>query len=370
MKKNILGFIIALIIIFPLNIDAKTVKRTCSYTGPYTYTKKGQEVTENITIDCQYYNNDSGQCRISESSFGQSISNWGKHSSFNAKEYYKNNQKCFDYMVFLNKEALFDKYEVFAADSYSTAVSLASAEQSRNPDKYHTAIIPLVSSSDGDVEENTELEELYNKIDSYIALLDKMNTANDPWKLNECLDEKGNMNPNATNYYICIDRLQAFYNEVNAWEQEIRDAIDSGLIDSEDAKVKSFQAAVRKARGNVNSTTDDGLYDGELEEEYDPTIGFSTGKLECSGIFGGRFGAFLKKLYNLMKFAVPILIIALAIIDFLKATASQDQAEIKKAANKLVKRLVIGTLIFVIPTILEFILGVALGIEDGLCGIG
>lgn len=94
----------------------------------------------------------------------------------------------------------------------------------------------------------------------------------------------------------------------------------------------------------------------------------TTTDLDCDGIFTGRLGQFLMEAWKLIKFAVPILIIAFAIVDFIKAMSSHDEAEVKKAANKLVKRLVIGVLVFVLPTIIEYVLGLA-GIEFGTCGI-
>lgn len=89
---------------------------------------------------------------------------------------------------------------------------------------------------------------------------------------------------------------------------------------------------------------------------------------QCNSIFGGKFGLQLKQILNIVKFFVPIIIIALAVADFIKALTAQSQDEVKKATNKLVKRLIIGILIFVLPTILEFVLKLA-GIEFGVCAI-
>ena len=89
----------------------------------------------------------------------------------------------------------------------------------------------------------------------------------------------------------------------------------------------------------------------------------------CDSIFGGEFGLQLKQILNIIKFFVPILIIGLAVADFVKAITAQSQDELKKAVNKLIKRLIIGILIFVLPTLLEFILKLA-GIEFGVCALG
>lgn len=81
----------------------------------------------------------------------------------------------------------------------------------------------------------------------------------------------------------------------------------------------------------------------------------------------GNFGAFLKQMFHLIKFAVPILIIGLGIMDFVKALSAQKQEELNKAATKLVKRLIIGAVIFVLPTIVDYLLSIA-GITSSTCG--
>ena len=89
--------------------------------------------------------------------------------------------------------------------------------------------------------------------------------------------------------------------------------------------------------------------------------------IDC-GIFGGEFGRVLKIVLSFVRFLVPIIIIGLTIVDFIKATTAHDESLIKQAANKVVKRMIIGVIIFVLPTILEFVLALA-DIEYGTCGI-
>ena len=117
---------------------------------------------------------------------------------------------------------------------------------------------------------------------------------------------------------------------------------------------------------DANSSGVDSSVGGDTIKPVAPPI--ETKPLECNGIFQGAFGNFLYEAWKLIKFAVPVLIIALAIADFVKALTSHDEAEVKKAANKLVKRLIIGALLFVLPTIVEFLLRAA-GIPFGTCDI-
>ncbi len=90
---------------------------------------------------------------------------------------------------------------------------------------------------------------------------------------------------------------------------------------------------------------------------------FETDNVLCSG----RFGNFLSQIMKLVKFAVPIIIIALAIVDFIKAMSSQKTEELKNAMNKLLKRLIIGAIIFLLPTIIDYLLSIT-GINSTTCG--
>lgn len=80
-----------------------------------------------------------------------------------------------------------------------------------------------------------------------------------------------------------------------------------------------------------------------------------------------EFGKFLKQIFQIIKILVPIIIIGLAVVDFVKAMAAQKQDEVKNAFNKLVKRLIIGAIIFVLPTLIDVLLEIA-GITSNTCG--
>ena len=62
---------------------------------------------------------------------------------------------------------------------------------------------------------------------------------------------------------------------------------------------------------------------------------------------------------NIIQFGVPIIMVVMAMIDLGKAVTSQKDDEIKKATSMLVKRLLFGVLIFLIPVVIEFVFGIA-----------
>lgn len=64
--------------------------------------------------------------------------------------------------------------------------------------------------------------------------------------------------------------------------------------------------------------------------------------------------AALKDIYDIFKIAIPVLIFVLSTVDFIIAIAGKEE-QMKKASNKLIKRLIFGVLFFVIPLILDMI---------------
>lgn len=60
--------------------------------------------------------------------------------------------------------------------------------------------------------------------------------------------------------------------------------------------------------------------------------------------------------YNLLKIAVPIVLIVLGMIDMLKAVASQKEDEIKKGWSTLVKRTIYGVAVFFVFFLIQLII--------------
>ena len=58
-----------------------------------------------------------------------------------------------------------------------------------------------------------------------------------------------------------------------------------------------------------------------------------------------------------LKIVVPLLIIVLGIVDFAKAIASSDDKAISTAGKSLLRRFIIGVVIFFIPTIVDLVFG-------------
>ena len=88
----------------------------------------------------------------------------------------------------------------------------------------------------------------------------------------------------------------------------------------------------------------------------------------CKGILGEDLTALLNDALRLMQIAGPILVIIMTIIDLIKATATGGKDDLSKVGKKTVKRLIYAVLLFLIPTILNWVFSI-FGIY-GVCGIG
>lgn len=97
--------------------------------------------------------------------------------------------------------------------------------------------------------------------------------------------------------------------------------------------------------------------------------------LDCETLFGGstELVDLLKFILNLIKVLVPLLLVGLGTLDFAKAILAGSEDNMKKAQSKFIKRVIIAVAIFLVPSILKLILGIASSIwgniDADLCGL-
>lgn len=77
----------------------------------------------------------------------------------------------------------------------------------------------------------------------------------------------------------------------------------------------------------------------------------------------------IKKIYNFIKIIIPVLIVALSIADFLKLLVTGKDDDMKKAINKLVKRIMIAIVFVLLPLIISLLINVS-GISSQYSNMG
>ena len=101
-------------------------------------------------------------------------------------------------------------------------------------------------------------------------------------------------------------------------------------------------------------------------------LGATQENLSCQDMLGDKLTKRIQEIINIIKIAIPILLIVFGMIDFGKGIFSMDENEMKKSQSKFMKRVIVAVAFFMIPTFIGVILNIASKIWDidpSLCGI-
>lgn len=107
------------------------------------------------------------------------------------------------------------------------------------------------------------------------------------------------------------------------------------------------------------NTTNVEAYTGEVRYEL-TSYNSPEEKKDCESLFGdpnedGTVANFLQQIFTIMGYAAPVLCTVLSIFDFVKATASQKNDNLTKAAKTTAKRIVLAIILFFLPTLINFL---------------
>ena len=81
--------------------------------------------------------------------------------------------------------------------------------------------------------------------------------------------------------------------------------------------------------------------------------------LDCGTLIGSDFISQIDKFTNILKIAIPILLIGFGILDFTKAIFEQDESKMKAAQKKFFMRIAIALLFFLLPVFVKLLLNIA-----------
>lgn len=367
MKKIIkLFLIISVMFICVRNVTAKATLLTCEYYKAYNELQAGK-ARQQAWVLCDIYNDYSHQCYLtlggdsaSRDGNKEKIQNWGvkRVISWSAKDYVKDNNKCPSYLS-LKIESGLNGYEIFAAASRE---DLQNINNGLRGTRYEAIL------TDGSAVGDNEKEKAKKQIEEYIEMI---NGFINSYSVEKCAKPEKVI----TRYEDCKTQVKTMKSNVSTWDNNVKNYKNRGYFTEQDEVIKKYN----EARNNLDEflknkekeltekqkEIDDELGGGGTTEPVKPPV-WETADISADSIFCGRFGEFLQKILDIMRFLVPLIIIGLSVVDFIKALAGQKQDEIKQAANKFIKRLIIGVAIFLIPTIIDLVLGI-FGIEMGSC---
>lgn len=121
------------------------------------------------------------------------------------------------------------------------------------------------------------------------------------------------------------------------------------------------QLKLNKSKSEGNKAQTSGKKDDDPKKDDGSDIKDQfLGNTTCGGITSFTFPDILPKitssLYNLLKVAVPVILIIKGMLDMFKAATSQKEDEMKKAQKKFVQRLIAGILALLVFIIVETII--------------
>ena len=83
--------------------------------------------------------------------------------------------------------------------------------------------------------------------------------------------------------------------------------------------------------------------------------------------------AFVKFVFGILRYSVPLILIGLGAVDFGRAIFSGNEEGVKKAQSKFIMRLIIAVGVFLVPSVLKLLLSIASGIwsniDADMCGL-
>lgn len=123
------------------------------------------------------------------------------------------------------------------------------------------------------------------------------------------------------------------------------------------------QASVCQNGNNISSNCEG----KETHKTVDPTYHEPTSSGEKVGNMCDSMPetmALIKEIYNIMRYAIPVLVIVLSIIDFMKVVINGDEKVYAEAWNKFIKRVIVGVIILLVPILIQVLLNIS-----GIVGI-
>ncbi len=166
-------------------------------------------------------------------------------------------------------------------------------------------------------------------------------------------------NTEAYNNYIVTKIEQASNSAIGIIDSRLE---SPDLTDEERARLTSLKAQIESdAETYVMNATTNTVIPIVTEES-------------CVGYLGSVTNPnspmyYLHSAFNLIKYGAIVLLLILTIVEYAKAVAVSEQDILKKATQKTVKRIIIAVIIFLLPTLIEFVLELV-GISGyGVCDI-
>ena len=165
----------------------------------------------------------------------------------------------------------------------------------------------------------------------------------------------------------CKEKLADFQTERNNWDQVVAGFISQGFLKESDELYKQYKTAIERAE-KLQKEEQEKIVEAENrpDDSSKPSTpshpgyeNIDDGNLSdvCAEEGVRKSLRFVGRLLIAVKIAIPCLLIILGAIDFIKSISSSSQDSLGKSSKMFVIRIIIGVLIFLLPTIVNYFFG-------------
>lgn len=211
---------------------------------------------------------------------------------------------------------------------------------------------------------NDERQKATEQITEYIETI---NGTINSFSINTCAKEDGI----TTKYSNCEDYISDFKDFIKGKSINVRHYINQSYFTEEDQIIKDYRSAVQKAENLIANS------EKEIEEKKKETVkeelGTNNNSISnnnnnnnnekvnvvdmsiCHQEGVKKALKFIGVLLLIAKILVPIILIVFGVMDYAKAMTATDADAISKATKSLIFRFLAGVIIFILPTIVDFV---------------
>lgn len=168
---------------------------------------------------------------------------------------------------------------------------------------------------------------------------------------------------NGDKYYITNSSTGTIEGQKSGWYD--RNYVKVNVIDAKNNGLWSVIPNDCSNQSSSGGSTSTGPTNpsGTMDDKYENFFPNLNGDVEdqCQTLFLkpngdlNPLGEFVNDLFAFIKIAAPIAVIILSTLDYLKAIATSNADDVKKATQRTIKRAIFGLLIFFLPTLLDLL---------------
>lgn len=153
------------------------------------------------------------------------------------------------------------------------------------------------------------------------------------------------------NYVSCINIDNLYSQRNGGCPRKIYYSNNRLYLDSNGGAVTNYMVRVGKSSKyydeNGNEITS--KFDLEEDDELD----------NCNDLFGDELVKKINEVMNIIRIAVPIILIIFGITDFFKATFDKSEEDMKKSRDRFIKRIIAAIVVFLVPIFVNLVLKIS-----------